>query len=273
MSTLGSLRKIEAMIHKKFSSKCDPNSLVKSIAKEVSKNRVKSPSIKGEFIVPDDYTLILGEIDFQRLSSARVLKSLYEMVERQTIHEDAFIDGKLTIRFEKSTEGSGLIQISSRFAREDTGKFTPRSMIQTHEESEVEPDTIIIDRKNFETLRNIPMNFASPTEHEIAILKVTSQNFGSDSDLKLNPSDSELILGGNQISIGRKEICDLTLQDISVSRIHANISYERHRHIIRDKDSHNGTSVNGKRIDRDGIFLRDGDMIQLGNSVLKYESL
>lgn len=273
MSKLGSLQQIGAMIQKKFSSKCDPNSLVRAIAKEVAKNKRKNPSVKSEFVVPNDYTLTLGEVDFQRLSSARVLKSLYETVERQTIREDAFIDGKLTIRFEKSTEGSGLLRIESRNTLEDTGRFNPNSLLDSKDEDEVESDTIVVEKKHLATLRNISPNFSTPTEHEIAILRIMHQSFGSDSDLKSDRAESDLIIGGNQISIGRKEICDLTLQDISVSRIHATLNYERYRHLLRDEGSHNGTSVNGKRIDKDGIFLRDGDMIQLGNSVLKYESL
>ncbi len=271
-SLFGSVEQIEAMIQKKFSSKCDPASLVSAISKEVSKRKTKSKSIgKTICLVPNDFTLTLGEVDFQRLSSARMMKTLYEAVERQVIRENAFINGNLMIRFEKSTEGSGLIKISSRNTSGDTGKFT--RLVDDKTDDDDDQNTIVIEKKTLEILRNVPTNFASPMEHEIAIIKVTSQNLEDDLDSNNQDVGTELILGGRAVSIGRKEICDLTLQDVSVSRIHAALTYERHRHIIRDEDSHNGTFVNSKKIDKDGIFLNDGDVIQLGNSILKYEVL
>ena len=271
-SLFGSVEQIEAMIQKKFSSKCDPGSLVNAISREVSKRKTKNKSIgKTIFLVPNDFTLTLGEVDFQRLSSARIMKSLYEAVERQVIRENAFMNGNLMIRFEKSTEGSGLIKISSKNTSGDTGKFT--RILDDKTDDDDDQNTIVIEKKTLEMLRNVPTNLASPMEHEIAIIKVTSQNLEDDLDSNSQDVGTELILSGRAVSIGRKEICDLTLQDVSVSRIHASLTYERHRHIIRDENSHNGIFVNSEKVDKDGIFLNDGDIIQLGNSILKYEVL
>ena len=229
-----------AGLKRKFASKCDPDSLTRAIAKEASKS-------KSNDEIPNDFTLTLGQIDFQRLSSARVIKSLYEAVERLAIIEDAFIDGELLIRFKKSMEGSGLLDIQSQFRRDTS---------QGHSDS----DTLIIEKETLEILRLVPMNFSSASEHEIARLTVLNSN-------------CELIIGGDPISIGRKEICDLTLQDISISRVHASICYERHRHKIRDENSHNGTNVDGMEIGENGIFLRNGSQIKLGNTILRYEAI
>ena len=82
---------------------------------------------------------------------------------------------------------------------------------------------------------------------------------------------SELVLGERQIYIGRKDTNDLVLDDDVASRVHAYISYERHRHVLNDAESLNGTFVNKKKITRH--VLRHGDKILIGNTNLVYKIL
>ena len=59
------------------------------------------------------------------------------------------------------------------------------------------------------------------------------------------------------------------MTDPNASRVHASIRYERHRHFLQDEDSTNGTLLNGRPVLES--WLRHGDEIQIGNSVLRYE--
>ena len=60
------------------------------------------------------------------------------------------------------------------------------------------------------------------------------------------------------------------MTDTNASRLHAYISYERHRHILYDAASLNGTFVNGRRVVSPQL-LRPGDEITIGGTVLLYE--
>ena len=68
--------------------------------------------------------------------------------------------------------------------------------------------------------------------------------------------------------IGRKLDNDLVIQDILVSRYHAEIRYEGKQFYIIDLDSTGGTFINNKRIKK-GV-LCSGDIILLANVPLMF---
>lgn len=74
----------------------------------------------------------------------------------------------------------------------------------------------------------------------------------------------------SETTIGRSRECDIFLEDLAVSRLHATIrlltdgSYE-----IEDRRSATGTFVNGLRITR--YRLVEGDTIQIGSSRLTFQ--
>jgi hypothetical protein len=67
--------------------------------------------------------------------------------------------------------------------------------------------------------------------------------------------------------IGRGEECDLRLNNVLVSRRHAELKVVRGRLRAYDCGSLNGTTVNGKLAGRDGIELRDGDHLAIATTV------
>jgi hypothetical protein len=68
--------------------------------------------------------------------------------------------------------------------------------------------------------------------------------------------------------IGRGADQDVVLSDIAVSRRHITVLQEGGRFRLKDLGSGNGTLVNGQRIDT--VLLNDGDHIELGNTVLRF---
>jgi pSer/pThr/pTyr-binding forkhead associated (FHA) protein len=73
------------------------------------------------------------------------------------------------------------------------------------------------------------------------------------------------------VTIGRAKDRDVALPaDTSVSRTHARIVYEGGLHQIADDGSSNGTLVNNMRLSSQRP-LRSGDVIQLGETQLRYE--
>ena len=68
------------------------------------------------------------------------------------------------------------------------------------------------------------------------------------------------------VTIGRDRTCDITIQDRSLSRVHAEIVLEGNTWIFNDKDSLNGSYINGDRVMRQ--VLIPGDLID-GFKILK----
>ena len=62
-------------------------------------------------------------------------------------------------------------------------------------------------------------------------------------------------------SIGRVEGNDMIMPDFAISKQHAIFEIKRSNYWLRDCDSTNGTSVNGKRLDKKPVQLNDGDIV------------
>ena len=67
---------------------------------------------------------------------------------------------------------------------------------------------------------------------------------------------------GDRALIGRSPECDVFLDDVTVSRRHAELVKEGASHTIRDLGSLNGTFVNRRRIEN--AVLEDDDEVQIG---------
>jgi len=71
-----------------------------------------------------------------------------------------------------------------------------------------------------------------------------------------------LVLDDAVTRLGRAEECEIRLDDITVSRWHAEIMHEGDDYRVRDAGSLNGTYVNNERIDE--APLHQGDELQVG---------
>ena len=235
----------------------EPNELIKALEREVAKQKNK------ESLVPNSYTIYLCEEDCHRLSATRLIKALHEAVERKVIREDCFMEGALSVKIKKMPAEENSIVIVSSYVEEVAqdentinleNDVLSQTLIENMDSAE-DDQTIIADKKKIiETMRT-----ASPrkVEYNLALLP----------DFKT----AEIAFGERQIYIGRKETNDFVLADESASRIHAYIAYERHRHILYDAGSLNGTFVNKKPVSR--RELKDGDKILIGRTTLTYKVL
>jgi hypothetical protein len=65
----------------------------------------------------------------------------------------------------------------------------------------------------------------------------------------------------NIFTVGRVDGNDMIMPDYAISKQHAIIEIKRGNYLIRDCGSTNGTSVNGKRLDKKPAQLRAGDVV------------
>ena len=237
----------------------EPPALIKAIEREVTR---QEKSVDGLNIVPNDYTIFLSETDFHRLSADRIFKALHEAVERKVIRENYFMDGTLNIKLEKMFRGDELIKIISRYTSDAE---IVESTIDL--ENDVLSQTLLenLDEDNSSTI------IANKTKILASMKTATPKIISYDLAVITDSQTSELVLGERQIYIGRKDSNDFILNDDGASRVHAYISYERHRHVLNDAESLNGTFVNKKRITRH--VLKNGDKFTIGNTTLIYKVL
>ncbi len=77
----------------------------------------------------------------------------------------------------------------------------------------------------------------------------------------------------SQLRIGRLQELEVGLDDLSVSRLHAEVYLVDDTWVVRDRGSSNGTVLNGVRLGRTPQPVRAGDTIQVGNLLFKVEYL
>ncbi len=85
-----------------------------------------------------------------------------------------------------------------------------------------------------------------------------------------NDRGREFALTARETSLGRGADNDIILTDIAVSRRHIVLFADGTRYGVRDLSSGNGTLINGVRIAGD-VFVHDGDQLELGNTLLRFE--
>jgi two-component system, NtrC family, sensor kinase len=75
-------------------------------------------------------------------------------------------------------------------------------------------------------------------------------------------------IGPKLVSLGRGSRNDIRIGDTEVSRQHASIQFADGQFVVRDRDSANGTQVNGVTVRMKE--LHDGDQVQIGRTVLLF---
>lgn len=79
------------------------------------------------------------------------------------------------------------------------------------------------------------------------------------------------LMGQKRVTIGRDTSCDIVLEHISVSKVHAVITQEKDGYYIADNNSTNGLAVNGRRISGKKK-LSEKDIIVITNSKLIFSN-
>jgi Protein of unknown function (DUF3662)/FHA domain len=84
------------------------------------------------------------------------------------------------------------------------------------------------------------------------------------------PDGRRVPLTGETATIGRLPECSIPLSDPQSSRQHAQVRHDPDGFRIVDLGSTNGTTVNGTLVVGEQL-LRDGDVIGVGNTAIRYE--
>ena len=120
------------------------------------------------------------------------------------------------------------------------------------------------------TITFIPVESAGESDEE---LSVTFEELAPGAGMlvvKRGPNaGSKFALDKAITKAGRHPESDIFLDDITVSRRHAEIAQKGQGYVVRDVGSLNGTYVNRQRIEEDAP-LQNGDEVQIGKFKLVY---
>lgn len=72
--------------------------------------------------------------------------------------------------------------------------------------------------------------------------------------------------------IGRDIDCNITVNDGRMSGKHAVLLFRANKYSLTDSQSSHGTFVNEEDIELDPRYLKDGDIIRMGNTIFKFRT-
>jgi diguanylate cyclase (GGDEF)-like protein len=110
------------------------------------------------------------------------------------------------------------------------------------------------------------------TQDAVTLFQALGEPAGGSACLILYSGDDQgrrLALDRASMALGRAPDCELPIDNPAISRRHAELLVDGDRVTLRDLGSVNGSFVNDQRL-RAPTVLKDGDLVRLGNVLLKF---
>jgi pSer/pThr/pTyr-binding forkhead associated (FHA) protein len=236
-------RLIEGGFKATFKSEVQPIELARKLAREMDSHRTASVS---RTYAPNEYTVFLSPADREQFAHYE------EGLKRE-------LSGHLLEHARKkgySLISRPLVEIETE-ERLELGMFGIQSRLADAPESEqpAAPQhghTMVYNARDLEAAAtDLP---PAPGAVTRAVIEVGNRRFA------LTPPSTV---------VGRGSEADVKVDDPNVSRQHVEFRLEGGRWTVSDLGSTNGTTFGGRPLDR-AMTLEDGDVVQLGNTVVKF---
>ena len=243
----GNLEKyIEGFFKDKFKGRVQPAEIAKQLAREMRNHR--RVSISNTY-VPNEYHVMLHPEDWENVGSFNKMLALelQDYLQHKAEEKGFTLVGQPLVILEKDEDLSlGNIQVQAEFSE----------AIPVNIES-LRKEHVGDEESDQNTQMYQPLKDTSPMGRIETVSKLVVTK-GQD-------CGKEYSLGNYQTIIGRRETNDIVLNDVSVSRRHAQLEHNNNRFVLTDLNSTNGTFINGHRITKQ--LLEPGDIITFGTTV------
>ena len=250
-STIANL--VEGTFGRVFRSEVRPRELARKLTREMDQHRTTSVS---RVYAPNEYSVWLSPQDRARYAGVEheVIDELCAYLLEHARREDLILASPPLISFHTDDDlALGEFGIQAKLARPPAVAATGRPQRPGHTVPEDHGNTMIYSRS---------ARVRGPIEDEQARRRSARP--------LLTVNGRRLALPPEGGTIGRSRDCDIVLDDVAVSRRHAEIRASADGWMVADLDSTNGLMVNGRGV-RHLQLLQPGDRIELGSTAIVFE--
>ncbi len=236
---------VEGAFSRAFKSRVEPVELARKLAKEMEDSKTVSVS---RVYVPNHYRVYLSPQDREQFSSYEpaLRKELSDYLLEHARSERLALTSRPAVEF-MTDERLGL------------GEFGIQAQLLTDEDPSQERNAAPSQGDFGHTMVYSPSEAARRLEPEPA----------APSRAVVAGGGRRTVLSGKRMVLGRSRDCDIVVDDVNVSRRHAELHADGATWSIVDLGSTNGIKVNRRRVDR--ANLKHGDRITLGVTDLDFE--
>jgi hypothetical protein len=245
---------VEGTFGRMFRSEVRPMELARKLAREMDEHRTTSVS---RVYAPNEYSVWLSPHDRARYEGVEheVIDELCAYLLEHARREDLILASPPLISFHTDDDlVLGEFGIQAKLVRPPAAApAAGRSQAVQHRPAEDHGNTMIYSRS---------ARVSGPLEDEHARRRAARP--------LLTVNGRRLALSPDGGTIGRSRDCDVVLDDVAVSRRHAEIRPGADGWTVADLDSTNGLMVNGRGV-RNVQVLQPGDRIELGSTAIVFE--
>ncbi len=256
----------EGMFSRTFKSSVQPVELARKLAKEMDDH--KTISVHRVY-VPDEYTIYLNPTDREQFAAyeTQMRSELAEYLVEHARREGYSMPARPLVLLESDEDlavGTFGIAVSTRGddAAEDDQAAAPPPPVppvaRPNPPIPPAPATVPLAPPVAAPALGATMVFQQPPEPERPV-EVASLEYPG----------GVYTIEERVTVIGRASDCDLTVEDVNVSRRHCEVRRIGDGYSLVDLDSTNGTEVNGQRIQE--TALMSGDVIEVGTTRITFE--
>jgi hypothetical protein len=245
---------VEGTFGRMFRSEVRPMELARKLTREMDEHRTVSVS---RVYVPNEYLVWLSPADRARYEGVEheVLDELSAYLLEHARREDLILASSPVIAFHTDERlALGEFGIQARLVRPGDQD----EPVEAHQ----------------------PAGPALAQEHGQTMIYSTSRRVGGpvqEANARRPPPRALLAVGGRRLlvspsggTIGRSRDCDIVLDDVGISRRHAEIRPGQDGWTVEDLGSTNGVLVNGRNT-RGPQLLHSGDHVELGSTEIIFE--
>jgi Protein of unknown function (DUF3662)/FHA domain len=236
---------VEGTFSRAFRSEVRPVEIARKLAREMEEH--KSFSVSRTY-VPNEYQVFLSPRDRERFADYEeaLVGELAGYLLEHARRERLALLSRPVIEFETDERlGLGEFGIQTR-------------VVQPEDEAPAEPAA---EQSGRTMVYSTAGRVAEPLEERARARAQTAL---------LLVGGKRMVVGPAGVTLGRSRQCDVVLDDANVSREHAEIRPRGGAWVLTDLGSTNGSSLNGRRIERPEV-IKPGDELEFGTSVITFE--
>ncbi len=244
-------QKIEALFEgvfgRAFRTNVQPVELARKLAKEMDDHRSVSVS---RVYVPNEYTVYLSSGDrdqFEGYENSLVAELEEYLAEHAQRERYAVLTPPRVVLETDDELGMGDFGIATRMVQPRHGQRD-----EEEPEEQVEPGATMVYKPRTQPVEAVPLEELGVDE-DVAVLSWDGQRISVDK---------------RRVVLGRGRDCDVTIDDPSVSRRHAELVQEGSEFWVVDLGSTNGIAVDGRRVQR--ARLEPGDRFMVGETEVAF---